>query len=177
MNLLDKRKPAPYTSCNRGRSVLLFCGMLAIAVALTAGSPARGDEWVCAAWEKNENCSVFYNEKIKRTKNRVNVWTRKIITEELREMDKEVANDISHAEYLESYDCLNATCRILSLITYRKDGDSHQIDFPKSRDTGIVPGSTNESVFEIVCQRDRKTTKAKPKSKIKTKTKGKKKAK
>ncbi len=151
--------------------------MFAITLALIAGSPARGDEWVCVSWEKNENCSVFYNEKVKHAKNRVHVWTRKIITEELREMDKEIANDISHAEYLESYDCLNATCRILSLITFRKDGDSHQIDFPKSRDTEIIPGSTNESVFEIVCKGNRKTAKTKPKSKTKAKTKGKKKAK
>jgi hypothetical protein len=171
MKPLLKKKVAPYIVCNPGKDGLLLWVMFFAIITLTIGSPAWSDDWLCVSWEKDDNCSVFYNGKITRTKNRVDVRTRKILTEELRQMDKDIANDVTHTEYLESYDCLSETCRILSLTTFRKDGDSHHIDLPNSRYSEIIPGSTHESIFKIVCKKDRKITKTKSKTKTKAKSK------
>lgn len=146
----------------------LLCFVMIFTASILFMSPSSwSSSWQCVSWDKYENCSVFYNQNIKHTKNIVNVSTRRVLTEDHREMDKDLANDVSHVEYLESYNCVNATSRILSIKTFRSDRTYRQIELQHSRYSEIVPGSTNEAVFKIVCKKTSVKARKKPKKKKK----------
>lgn len=171
MKQFPAKHTAPHHAHGLGRNMLPASVLLVALFILASAFPARGNDWACLAWDKSDNCSAYYNEKMKRTGHRVDVRTRRIMTEALLAMDKDVSDQISHVEYVESYNCQNGTFRILSLTTFRKDETSLPIDLQKSQWTEISPGSTQETVFKLACGKEKRKAVKKTEKKAKKKTK------
>lgn len=139
-----------------GRRRLPFIAMTAMLFALSTGSAAWGDDWVCYARGSNRECRQYYNKNVERVKNSARVETRLPVTNEISSSVKSLRGDDAYMIVSKMFDCRKGTVSVLKTTVHKKDGAvSSSVDGDASVRHQIDPDSRDGSLFRIVCKKGR----------------------